>query len=838
MSDELFLCVHGHFYQPPRENPWIEQIERQDGARPYHDWNERIYHESYLPNSRARILDAKGKIVDITNNFEKMSFNFGPTLASWLKAFHPRTWGKIVEADKVSLKKFGHGNAMAQAYNHMIMPLANERDKVTQVRWGAADFRHHFNREPEGMWLPETACNDATLEVLSKEGIRFVILEPHQAESVRALAGGEWQNVAIGNVDPKRPYRWFSEEEPVRYIDIFFYDGPISKAIGFENVLSDAKHFMDRIAMAKVNDYPAPQMIHVATDGETYGHHKKFGDRALAYVLNVEAPKRGYGIINYAAFLAKNPPLFEVRLKKGEDNEGTSWSCAHGIKRWRAHCGCRGDGPANWTQHWRAPLRAALDWLRDELAVLFEKEGSKYFKDVWAARDEYIEVVLDRSEKTVESFLKRHVLNTLSPDEKITCLQWLEIERHAMLMYTSCGWFFTELSGIETVQIILYAARAIELTKKITGVSLEAEFLNKLELAKSNVKMFKNGRGVYEHFVRPAVVTPAHIVSYYGIGSLFKGYFPVTNRKTSIYCFDLTVLHFHHETKAKENINLGQVKIKSAVTLEEDAFAFCVTQHGLYDFKCFVKPLGEIKDFNQFEKSLFECFRQTKMKEFDELIHRHFGEKFLTLRDLLIEDRMAILTLLTQSTVEEMHKVNEETFHENQELYHIYKSIHFPLAIEFRHAAEQALSHRLLAATKKIAADNFNLKKAAHAYHLIEQAKLLGLELHKEGARTFLSEALRQSVNQFRRNHEAEPLKECLAILHVGKKLEMELEIREAQEDVLSLMKKWLTGKEAIPQKLSSHFQDVMKLAQTLGLSNESLKKMVQSETPLKGAAS
>ena len=408
MGKPVCICLHGHFYQPPRENPWIEEIEQQDSAAPFHDWNERIHFECYHPNSRARALDGKGRIADIVNNFERTSFNFGPTLLSWLQSKHPDTYQSILDADRLSRETHhGHGNAIAQVYNHMIMPLANLRDKRTQVRWGIEDFRHRFGRYPESVWLPETAVNEETLEVLVAEKVQFIILSPYQARAVRSLEGGAWEEVLGGRIDPREPYRYFLKNNPSLYIDIFFYDGPISRAVGFEGILFDAKHFMERLEGAIVDWGDRPQLIHIATDGETYGHHKAFGDRVLAYLTYMEIPRRGYRLVNYGEFLEENPPHREVRLIEGENDEGTAWSCAHGVTRWKDHCGCRGDGPANWTQHWRKPLRWALDWLRDELAQLYEKEGAKYLKDVWVARDDYIHVILDRSAASINDFFSR-----------------------------------------------------------------------------------------------------------------------------------------------------------------------------------------------------------------------------------------------------------------------------------------------------------------------------------------------------------------------------------------------------------------------------------------------
>ena len=511
MPENVNLCIHGHFYQPPRENPWTGKIETQPSAVPYHDWNERIYHECYLSNTEAKILDKKGKVVEVVNNFEKMSFNVGPTLLSWLEAKHPKTYQKILEADKISQSVYkGHGNAIAQIYNHMIMPLANARDQITQLKWGIYEFKYRFQRDPEGIWLPETACNEKTLEILADEGIKFTILAPGQAKAVKNLKGTSWHDVSSGIIDPRFPYRLFVKGDPDKFIDLFFYDGPIAKELAFGNLAFDAIHFADALDQAMAKRETRAQLIHLATDGETFGHHKAFGERALAYLLNEAAPKRGYRIVNYGEFLESHPPRFEVSIQEGEDGDGTSWSCAHGVKRWKEHCGCHAGGPSEWTQRWRKPLRESLDWLRDELAKVFESYGGHLFKNVWEARNDYIKLILNHSSKTQWEFFEQHASKVLSDGEVILSLQLLEMERYAMLMYTSCGWFFNDISGIETVQILQYAARAIELVEQIAHQSFEKEFMERLAEAKSNVPEFKTGRGVYKKLVKPASVLSSH----------------------------------------------------------------------------------------------------------------------------------------------------------------------------------------------------------------------------------------------------------------------------------------------------------------------------------------
>src|SRR5262249_23746878 len=241
-----YLCIHGHFYQPPRESPWLEAIELQESAHPYHDWNERVAAECYARNAASRILDDNKRIVRITNNYSKISFNFGPTLLSWIEGKDQALYQAILEADAVSSKTFsGHGSALAQCYNHPIMPLANERDKLTQVVWGISDFQHRFGREPEGMWLPETAVDLSTLEILAKLGIKFTILAPSQARRVRKIGGRTWRETCNGRIDPTMSY--LVRLPSGRTISIFFYDDPISRAVAFERLLTNGEQFAQRL---------------------------------------------------------------------------------------------------------------------------------------------------------------------------------------------------------------------------------------------------------------------------------------------------------------------------------------------------------------------------------------------------------------------------------------------------------------------------------------------------------------------------------------------------------------------------------------------------------------
>lgn len=509
------LVVHGHFYQPPRENPWTQAIEREPGAEPFHDWNERIFHECYRANAYGRIYDDQGRIERLVNNYAHISFNFGPTLMSWLERHHTVTYGRIIEADRESARaRGGHGNAIAQGYNHAILPLCNARDRVTQVRWGLEDFRHRFGRRSEGLWLPETACDHETLEVLIDAGVRFTILSPYQAARVRPLAGGEWRDASGGRLDPTIPYRYLHSDGSGRFIELFFYDGPRSRAIAFEGTLSSSQSFIENLTRGG-----AGPMVSVATDGESYGHHAKFGDRVLAHALEYEAPRLGLWVTNYSEVLERVKPTHQVELWLGADGRGSSWSCAHGVGRWRQDCGCHTGGREGWNQGWRKPLRQALDLLRDAAAAVFEDQGGGFLEDPWAARDDYIQVLLEGN-GALDSFFARHGCRTLSAEDRVTARSLLEMQHQAMLMYTSCGWFFSDLSGIETRQILRYAGRALDLLQDLGHQAPFQQFLEQLAEAKSNHRELGNGADIFRRFVEPARVTPRRVAAHAAMTAL------------------------------------------------------------------------------------------------------------------------------------------------------------------------------------------------------------------------------------------------------------------------------------------------------------------------------
>ncbi|MEL6471400.1 MAG: DUF3536 domain-containing protein [Cyanobacteria bacterium J06623_4] len=779
----VYVCVHGHFYQPPREHPSLEVVGRQPSAAPFHDWNERILYESYRPNAFARILTREGEVTRIVNNYEYISFNIGPTLMSWLERHDLETYQRILEADRVSCdRNGGHGNAIAQVYNHIILPLANYRDKVTQVRWGIADFQRRFGRDPEGMWLAETAVDQETLTVLASEGIRFVILAPSQAARCRrfGLSNGfdEWQPVENGDIDPTQPYRCFlpAQANGQSYIDIFFYDGPISGDMGFDTTLQSAEGFAGRLALA-VRDLEAvddseftvepasrfhrtSQLISVATDGETFGHHRAGAEKTLAYTVLTDFPARGWQVTNYAHYLSLCPPTWEVQLKPV-----TAWSCSHGVDRWQTDCGCGGGG--TWQQQWRAPLRASLDWLRDRLATLYEKEGSALLSDPWTARNDYVTVVSDRSETTLNQFFETHQSHPLNPDERTDALRLLEMQRHAMLMYTSCGWFFDEISRPEGTQILRYAARAIELAEAISRTALETTFIEKLAKAPSNVSYFKTGAGVYLKQVKPYQVGLERIVAHYAMGSLFSPYREDSRREElrvpdgqraeeQLYCYRLRCQDYYHQSLGSLTLAIGQVQVISTLTLEKVNLAFAVLHLGGWDFQCGIQAFPSQGSYSKAKAAIIKAFGNASISQSVLAIHSQFHQTY-TLQDLFDEERHQIMQQLNQETLQRLDQLYEQVYRENYGVLMAYHRDRLPVPQALQVAADLTLSHRALDIIRALEQDiiepegdllKITIGRVAELEGVATEAHHFRANLKLPGAQPILERLIWQGVSQ------------------------------------------------------------------------------------------
>ena len=628
---EKWICIHGHFYQPPRENPWLGAIEPQPSAHPYRDWNERITAECYRPNMAARVVDNANHIIRIVDNYQRMSFNVGPTLMSWLAEHAPDVHAALVEADRASRARFGgHGSALAQAYNHIIMPLASARDRQTQVRWGIADFTHRFGRAPEGMWLPECAVDTASLEALAAAGIAFTVLAPHQARAWRP-PGGEWRTTAI---DPGRAYRYLLPSG--RSIDLFFYDGATAQAVAFERLLADGHKIIERMIGRGPVEGGAPTLCHIATDGETYGHHHRYGDMALAWGLaNVEAGWHGTRLTNYAEFRAQVPATWEVLI-----NEGSSWSCAHGTARWRDDCGCNSGGHPGWNQRWRRPLRDALDWLRDQVAAALDSVGRVLLRDPWAARDAYIDVLLGGDDAR-EAWLAAHAAYALSKAERVRALSLMEMARHAMLAYTSCGWFFDELSGIETVQCMQYAARAAELAESIGGDPVEPELVNRLSAAVSNLPDEGDGRRVWRERVRSARIDPEKVAAHVAVQTLIEGEGAAAMRVPG---FQVALDEPLARRSGRARMVAATMRVTSTWTEAETAWCFAGLYLGEQHVTGGVGPPRDPAEWAAIAGELIAAFKTADVFAAQRAIDRHFPGSELSLGSLLSGSRERVIS--------------------------------------------------------------------------------------------------------------------------------------------------------------------------------------------------
>lgn len=691
---EKFICIHGHFYQPPRENAWLEVIEVQDSAHPYHDWNERITAECYAPNAASRILDERKVIRDIVNNYAKISFNFGPTLLSWMEDNDPETYRAILEADKESLKTFGgHGSAIAQVYNHMILPLANRRDKETQIIWGIRDFEFRFGRKPEGIWLSETAVDTETLEVLAQLGILFTILAPHQAKAFRRIGEEHWHELGGNGIDTRIPYRCTLPSG--NSITLFFYNGELSQGVAFNGLLNNGQKFAEELLSAFTDTAEPRQLVHIATDGETYGHHHKHGDMALAYCLDYIEKKEGVRLTNYGEYLAQQLPQYEVQL-----HEFSSWSCVHGVERWRNDCGCN-SGKPGWHQKWRKPLREALDWLRDSLNEFYEQEASQYFKDHWQARNEYIRVILKRNDDTIRKFLKDHSVKNAEPGK---VLRLMEMQRHAMLMYTSCGWFFDDVSGIETTQIMQYACRAMQLMNQVGGNDLEAEFLKRLEAAPSNDPHIQHGAAAYERFVVPSKINLQRVGMHYAVASLFEEdpeNFPIFNYTTSNE-------FFIRREAGEQRLVVGITRVRSTVTRSEKRFAFAAIYLGKHNILGNISVDMDELTFASMQTRIVRAFDEGRLGDVIGHMQSYFGPEKYTLWHLFKDEKRKVLDMITHQSMIELEEALRRVYNRDYPLVNALAHNNIPIPKAYTTTFEYILNADLV---DSFESEKINVKK-------------------------------------------------------------------------------------------------------------------------------
>lgn len=682
ITTNKYICIHGHFYQPPRENAWLEVVEKQDSAAPFHDWNERINFECYAPNTAARILDDEKQIVKIVNNYTRISFNFGPTLLSWLEIADPASYQAILDADKISQARFGgHGSAMAQVHSHLILPLANARDLETQVIWGIRDFEYRFGRKPEGMWLSEAAVNTDTLEVLAAQGILFTVLAPRQAKALRKIGESQWRELPGGGIDTREPY--LCKLPSGRSIALFFYHGGIAQGVAFEGVLNNGKGFAYRLVDGFEDD-DAPQLVHIATDGESYGHHHRYGEMALADALNYIEEHGLATITNYGQYLAKFPPKFEVQI-----HENSSWSCVHGVERWRSDCGCNSGGRPGWNQSWRKPLRDTLNWLRDELLPIYEREAGRLLKDVWQARNDYIEVLLNRNEETLESFMAKHTRRKLSPQEKPQLIRLMEMQRQVMLMFTSCGWFFDEVSGIETNQILQYANRAIHYAHQVTRFDLHDEFVRRLATIPSNE--YPNAAASYNKHVIPARVNLERVGMHYAASSIFEEY----PERLEFFNYIAESEVFERLEAGSLRLAVGRTTVHSKITLSQKHFSFAVVYLGQHHIIGNISLDMDRRVFDEMSRQITAAFRLSDLGQVIGLMQQYFGPDKYTIQHLFQDEKRKILRLITNKSLGHVEQAFRDIYNDNYQLMASIAGSDIPVPDAYLNAVQFVVNHDL-----------------------------------------------------------------------------------------------------------------------------------------------
>ena len=762
-----YVCIHCHYYQPPRENPWLGEVEVQDSAAPYHDWNQRIAAECYGPCAKARIVDAHGRIVNLIDIYSRISFNFGPTLLSWMARHEPRIHEAVVEADRLSRKRFGgHGSAMAQVYNHMIMPLAKARDKRTQVFWGVEDFIARFGRDPEGMWLPECAADTASLEALAEAGIKFVLLSQRQARRSRRLGrhATHWRD-HHGDLDPTAAYR--VQLPSGRTLAAFFHDGPISTDLAFTHLARDGQALYDRLLGAFTRDgRDWPQLVHAAADGETFGHHHPGGDMALAYCLSRLEDDPDVRLTNPAQYLAKHPPRFQVEI-----HENSSWSCVHGVERWRSDCGCSSGGHPDWTQAWRAPLRKAVDWLAAQADAVFAKLGAPLFKDPGVARDASIRLILDRSPQSVAAFLAEHATSPPSPQDAVIMLKLLEMTRMAQLTFTSCAWFFDEVSGIETVQIMQYAARCAELAEELSGRGLEKRFKALLAEAPSNV--LENGARAYEAYAKPAKAGLRHVAAHAGVSALFSAK-PDTY---SLGCWSVRATGLSALRAPGFSVVSGQCQAASDLTRESQEFTLAAVHMGGHHVSCGVDRFESAEDLHRLRSQLAQAFERGDKARALSVLHSRFGEHTYSLANLFKDEQRSVLATVMAPALEAAAEANRRIFRENLESLKFLAWIHSPLPREVLDAGRNAAQRELEELFGASEVDAARMKDVA------AQARRWGLELDAGRLGMLASRWVEGFARRFREKpRDAGRLGELLKAVELCVPLGLAVAMREAQD--------------------------------------------------------
>ena len=773
---ERYICIHGHFYQPPRENPWLEEVELQDSAYPFHDWNMRINEECYRQNAASRILGSDRKIIDIVNNYSNISFNFGPTLFSWLESHAPDVYERILEADRKSIERFsGHGSAIAQAYNHIILPLANTRDKHSQVLWGIQDFEHRFRRKPEGMWLPETAVNIETLEVLAEHEIRFTILSPSQARKVRKIGVGRWTDVTQKNLDTTMPYVCFLPSG--KSVVLFFYNGAVANDVAYGGLLHSGKDFADRLMQSFTNNNNPAQLVHIATDGESFGHHHRYGDMALAYCLHYIKTNNLAKVTVYSEYLEKFPPTHEVQI-----NENTSWSCAHGIERWRSNCGCSMEKSTSGKQQWRGPLRNVMDWLRDRCIEKYEKEMEKYCPDPWQVRDDYIKVILDRTEDNVNDFIEVNTHGNVSlQEDKVRFLKLLEMQRMAMLMFSSDGWFFDTITGIEAIQVLEYAARAMQLYHEIAKIDILDDFKAIIVNAPASGTNINNGRDVYVKYVEPVRIDLNRVAAHLALSSVFL---ESVDEEQEIYCYTVDMRDYKDGRAGIQKLATGKLHIRSNIVMENYDVDFATLYLGSHNlFTTITSPMPE-EDFLQIRKDLDTKFYEGRLNEVMRQINLKFGGTNYTIWHLFKDEQRRLVYDLLSDTWEETERSFRHIYEQNYSIMLMLRNMNMNLPKALSAPAEFIINQDLC---REIEAEEINIDRLKE---LTDEAERLSLQLDKATLKFEASAKINNSFEMFEQaRDDLELLQTIASALKILKSIVPDMDLQLAQNLLFTIAK-------------------------------------------------
>ncbi|HET6951641.1 MAG TPA: DUF3536 domain-containing protein [Acidimicrobiales bacterium] len=761
MADVAFV-LHGHFYQPPRENPWTEVVPRQPSAAPFHDWNERITAECYRPNGWARIFDDHGRIVAIVDNYERLSFNMGPTLLPWLEDRSPEVYERILDADRRTRR------AIAQAYGHAILPLCNDRDLLTQIRWGLADFRYRFGREAEGMWLPETAVDERVLAALAEEGVGFTILAPDQIAATRLLAGrggpdGGW-SPATGP-DLPGTLRWRHPDDPDLGIDLVVYDGPISHDVAFGG-------FPSQVVVGRIVRSGARGLVSVACDGETFGHHHPYADRGVAYALSLEAHRRGVRLPRLADWLAEHPPTLEGRVRL------SAWSCAHGVGRWKEDCGCHTGGEPGWSQAWRGPLRAALDRVRDAAAEVFERRGPQVLHDPWAARDAYVDLVLGAT--TVDRFADRHVVGGRGAVRAVVqALTLLESQRHALLMYTSCGWFFNDLAGLETVQIMRYAACCADLLSELGERPPVDEVLAILARGQSNDPDQGDGRAVWERHVEPSRVDPGRVVAHLALTDLLAG--DAAGERIAGFEIEREL----HEAVDRGGVQLcaGRVAITHRRTRRHTTWAYAAVHLGGLEVFGAVRPAAGVRDGDDIAELVRSTRRGERVTGLLRMVVDRFGPREFGLESVLPGVGEDLLRATAQALADRFVAAYDQLRSDHHDTLAALAVAGTPLSPELRGPVELALARRLDNAVAACAgsADPGDYR-AVRA--LAREAREEGVRLASPWAAAMLVRAATRAVEEAAAEPDEPRVAAAAGMVRLVRELAIEVGLDAAQERV------------------------------------------------------